>query len=230
MNNCALIGVGLGLTVLISAPVSAQQAPPIVPDRPNSDFQREFDRRLTITNNPEKAADTYSQARTIADCLMSRNGAQAVGLVGGEMTDDPDYGDIKKALRGDDRTCVKDAAAGSPALISAALAEKLIVADGEQYEDRAMKLDLDAARAFYQTDDGKPTLNSIARCVAVYSPGLVRKVFDTQVGTASEGDKLDEVFLQTPECGLIKRPDGVETVFQRSAMATGLYEWTHRSG
>ena len=85
----------------------------------------------------------------------------------------------------------------------------------------------DAAHRFFGELTGAVTFDSVAGCVAVYSPGLAYKVLQAPVASEAETAALQEVYKQTPECGLTAPPQAIPQLYQRGALATALYKWTN---
>ena len=73
------------------------------------------------------------------------------------------------------------------------------------------------------------TIDSIAGCLAVYSPGLAYKVLQSDSGSEEEAAALEGLYSQTPECGLSKTPSEIPALYQRGALATALYKWSEQS-
>ena len=83
-----------------------------------------------------------------------------------------------------------------------------------------------AASAFY-TDPAGPTIETVGRCLAAHSPGLAYHVLQADVASKAEEAALAALYAATPECGVPKPPADIAPSIQRSAVASGIYHWTH---
>lgn len=165
--------------------------------------------------------ERYRVAQEVAECLFSAMGDKVTTLVPTQANDG--------AIVIVGSSCYKQARAEvDQDSVVGALSEELIRRKGKTYEPRALTVDVNAAEAFSGLVPGAaPDFAMIGRCVAVYSPGLVRDVLEAEPGTRKEKKALDRVYASTPECGLSKAPGAVPTTYQRSALAVGLYDWMH---
>lgn len=189
----------------------------------NSKFNREFDNKRLI--DPAYSSEIHGQADVIAKCIAKRGGNKAASYLGGQLLGDPDYTHIGDALNGHLKRCV-DTESSAPAIaISGALAEELLTAQAPHFVDRATGVTEQTAHKFFGDLTGAVTIDSIAGCLAVYSPGLAYKVVQTEAGSAAEAAALDALYSHTPECGLSKTPDEIPVLYQRGALATALYKW-----
>ncbi len=189
----------------------------------NSKFYKEFDNKRLI--DPIYTSEIHDQADTIAKCIAKRGGDQAGSYLGGQLVGDPDYAHIGEALNGRLKRCV-DSEASAPAIaISGALAEELLAARAPHFEDRAAGVSDETARKFFGNLNGAVTIDSIAGCLAIYSPGLAYKTVQSEAGSREEAAALDALYAQTPECGLSKTPSEIPVLYQRGALATALYKW-----
>lgn len=172
--------------------------------------------------------ESGKMAMSVASCLVSKAGKAADAMVGGPMSADPNYDALVKALtnRKYDH-CVKREEAGLPMnQVNGALAESLVKAAHPALPDRASGINAGTVSSFF-SDPGGKTIDSVARCLAVYSPGLAAKVLGTEQGSAAETGALAELYAKSPECGMKAAPDGFSALEQRDALAVGLYHWLH---
>jgi len=174
-------------------------------------------------------AAAEQSARSVADCLARHAKAKAGELVGGPMTDDPKYDHLMRALTGKYNVCFTAEARGLPMyVLNGALAEQIVRGENRAFKDFDTPADNAAAAAFYASAGG-PTMDSVGRCLAIYSPGLVYRVIAAPAGTPQETSAMSTVYSETPLCNVRTPPKGIPTSEQRAAMAVGLYAWTHRS-
>ncbi|HYD23285.1 MAG TPA: hypothetical protein VEB68_00700 [Croceibacterium sp.] len=233
---------GLVVALAVATSATAQQTPggtppgpvggpdvvaPDVTARGNETFTREFENRRLRADNMG-AAGVRGGADAIATCILRRGGEKAADYLGGPLAGDPSYARISAALTGRWRTCTNNVAAATASNISDALAEQLLKNQAPTLADRAPAVDEDAAHAFYGDLAGPITFDNVAGCLAVYSPGLAYKVVQTEVGSDEEKAQLQAIYQQTPECGLQSMPAAIPQLYQRGALATALYKWTHR--
>jgi len=205
-----------------SAPSQGVMTPDLRRRTTQEGFRGEFDnRRANDTSSVRGGADA------IASCVVRRGGDQAGSYIGGALAGDPDYKRIGDVLNGRFRNCTTDAAAASASNISSALAEQLLAKQAPALQDRAPSVSEDAAHKFFGNLEGPVTLDNIAGCQAVYSPGLVYKLLQTSVGSSDEAAALQAIYRQTPECRMSAPPEGIDTLYQRSVLATALYKWTN---
>ncbi len=221
-------------SVVASAPAmaQAQSGRPNVPDsremrRPNLNgvFQRDFDSKILIGKKAQESQ--YEVADGVAKCLARRTDA-AGDLLGGAMTRDPEYANLVYALKRKYSRCATADAAGIPIpLINGALAEELVKSSNPTLEDRAKAVNVSVAEPFY-TDSAGRSLDTVGRCLAVYSPGLAMKVLQARIATPAEKAALSALFARTPECGYSVPPSNFSSQEQRGAVAAGLYHWMKR--
>lgn len=242
-----LMRTALGLSMLVSASAAlayqGQQTPPPPPTTPpapppdpqtldpNGRFERISGlqtRMYTqgVTDIAHNAAGTASAANAVSDCLVRRASDKAADLVGGPLSADPRFEKLSKALAGKYSVCAQRGAGLPLFMLNSSLAETLVRRDNPGLQDRAVGADAPAAKAFYEPAGGL-TIDSVARCVAVHSPGLAYKLISSPAGTAQEGQALAAAYAATPECGVSSPPPGITTTEQRSAFALALYSWTH---
>lgn len=232
------IAIGLMLTAGGAASLSAQTSAVnnparavMTPDQArrgtNSKFYQEFDNRKLV--DPIYSSAIHGQADTIAKCLAKRGGDKAGDLLGGQLAGDPDYAHIGTALNGKLKRCAESDSVAPAIAISGALAEELLSAKAPHFDDRAAGVTDETARKFFGDLNGAVTIDSIAGCLAVYSPGLAYKVVQSDSGSKEEAAALDALYSRTPECGLSKTPAGIPVLYQRGALATALYKWSSQS-
>ena len=167
-------------------------------------------------------------AKVVAQCLATSAKAKAGELVGGPMTDDPNMKRLSRGLIGRYRACAPKTDGIPLILISGSLAEELVRLKQPALQARTVPADAASAKAFYATSGGL-TIDSLGRCLAVYSPGLAYRLLFTGAGTAAESEALGTLYSQTPECGVRATPKDIPMSEQRSAVATGLYHWLQKS-
>jgi hypothetical protein len=232
------VAIGLMLTVGGAASLPAQQSAASNPARAvmtpdqarrgtNSKFYKEFDNKRLI--DPLYSSEIHGQADTIAKCIVKRGGEKVGTFLGGQLVGDPDYAHIGEALSGRLKRCADSESAAPAIAISGALAEELLAAKAPKFEDRAAGVTDDAARKFFGDLKGAVTIDSIAGCLAVYSPGLAYKVVQAESGSKQEAAALEALYNRTPECGLSKTPSEIPVLYQRGALATALYKWSSTS-
>jgi hypothetical protein len=234
----AMIFGGILATALVAAPtqIQAQAAgQAAVKGTPATELGRrqEFSRNLSseaIFSEPEQASATYSIGTGIARCMVGVSGAKAGELIGGPNTSDANYRTLSRAIQRRYTACVRDGSV-PPMVVNYGLAEALVLRNESlSFEDRAMNVNVDEAEAFMGTVSGQATMDSIARCLAVYSPGLAHKVVLSGAGSPDEMAALHSLYAQTPECGLSAPPDAIPSVYQRGALAVALYQWANKNG
>jgi hypothetical protein len=194
----------------------------------NGDFMNEYDTKVVLgaqlSGEKRKVV-----AEGVVDCLIRRNPEGAGSLVGGPMSSDEQYSALTKALSSRYSRCVDAKAAGIPMdVVNGALAEALIKKSRATFDPRAKSVNVTEAEKFFASPS--PTMASIGRCLAIYSPGMAKDVLDASAGTSVESTALNTLYAKTPECGVEQQPPGIPAAEQRAAIASGLYLWTHRSG
>lgn len=217
----------LGAFLLLQgAAASAQLDPAVFTDRRtnNTTTQKEFENRRLSTMSD--AAKLRSRANAIASCVARRAGDNAGKYVGGAIVGDPDYKHISDVLTHRFSECAGETSATVGA-ISGALVEQLLLKQAPTLPDRVTDVSDDAARSFFGDLKGLVTLENVAGCLTVYSPGLVYKLIGTEVGSPEEAAALQAVYQQTPECKMPAPPASVDALHQRGALATALYKWTN---
>lgn len=206
----------------------AQQVQTTDPRHPNRDFTREYGTKVQLNLNNDPVRVTPGIA-ALARCVAGKAKAKAGELLGGAMTDDVNYTRLTGALSKKYATCIKpDSVGASMAIINGALAEELLRMKQPALQDRVVPTDLAAAKAFYETGGGV-TMDSLGRCLSVYSPGIAYRLLGTAPGSPEEQAVMMSLYASTPECGVRATPMDIAAGIQRSAVATGLYHWTHRS-
>lgn len=171
----------------------------------------------------------YGDAGRMAYCSLLSVGDGASAYV--DTSPDPDYDALTHAYRYKHIQCADAAERSSPAeMVNAALAEMLVMKNVEQPPLRAEAVDAGAAQQFMASGKSSNGLDAIGRCAAVFSPGYAFDVLYTTPGSPEEREMFDLLYANTPECGLRERPAKVNTVYQRMAVAMGLYRWYGLSG
>ena len=144
---------------------------------------------------------------------------------------EPDYEALTKAFRYKHMQCSDSAERASPAeMVNAALAEMMVMGAVAQPPLRANVIDQAAAASFLSAGGSQTGLDAIGRCAAIFSPGFAFDVLYTKPGSDEEAAMLDLLYANSPECGLKERPKKISTVYQRMALAMGLYRWYGLSG
>lgn len=193
---------------------------------PNADFTRQYEARMRF-NFQDKPTATQFEARVVAECVVKRAKGKAGELLGG-TPEDLNFTRLQKALTGKYDSCNREGAAGLPMIaINTALAEQILQSENRGFAARVTPADINAAKAFYASAQGV-TMDSLGRCLAVYSPGMVQSVLVTTADSLNESKAFESLYAQTPECGVRKAPSGIPANEQRNAIANGLYYWTHR--
>lgn len=193
----------------------------------NADIDSEYEAKMRLQGGTKEQKDMISAALS-GKCLAKTAKAKAGELVGGPMTDDPSLKRLSRGLFGKYRNCAP-ATEGIPlVLISGALAEELVRMRQPALQSRAVPADAASAKAFYATSGGL-TIDSLGRCLAVYSPGLAYRVLSSGTGTPAETQAIGQLYAQTPECGVRAVPKDIPLSEQRTAVATGLYYWLQKS-
>ena len=193
-------------------------------------FANHVDRRPLFTGSADAAA-AYAAAASVGRCMVRISGDGAAELIGGPNTDDEGYRKLGRAMQRRYTAC-GDEAGGVPAMVlNYGLAEALVLReDSLDLADRAQDVNVDEAEAFAGVLDGQVTMDGIARCLAAYSPGLAHKVVQSEAASPGETAALEQLYAQSPECGLSAPPDSIPSVYQRGSLAVALYQWTHKDG
>ncbi|MES2120788.1 MAG: hypothetical protein V4513_09455 [Pseudomonadota bacterium] len=231
LKFAAMLAFGTSSGVLAQQPPPAPPPPPPQPStynqrHPNADFTREYESRMRF-NFQDKPTAAQLEARVVADCILKRAKGKAGELLGG-TAEDPNFEKLQKGMSGKYSACNREGAAGLPMVaLNTALVEQMLRSENRGFAARITPPDVNAAKAFYNSADGV-TMDSLGRCLAVYSPGMVQGVLGTPAGSPNETKALEALYAQTPECGVRKSPAGIPANEQRNAVANGLYYWTHR--
>lgn len=224
----------LAMIAFVAGPqaASAQSTPSFpqtLPGKPNtimkanSDFQKQYELKKLDLKDPIQAQ--YAGAVITAKCVVRRSKGTASQYVGGPGTADPQYSNLAELLAKKFSNCIEVGDKGTPMfVVNAALAEQLLLADETALADKPQSLDMDKANAFYLTNGKITSLDALARCVAVNSPGMVQKVLKAEAGSESEAAAIAAAFSRTPECG-VATPPKIANVEHREMLATGLYQW-----
>lgn len=192
-----------------------------------TNFKRELMSRVELGARGENSL--YRRAQPIAECLIKRND-KAHTLVGGMMTKDPEFADLQYDLQKKDKACIARDTAGIPMMVvNGALSEALLLSHDAKYQEKVMPKDIVGAQSFYLRKEG-PTIETIGRCMAVFSPGLIVKTLATKPGSKEETEAMTDLYGRTPECGVKTMPKDIPAEAQRAAIATGLYLWSSREG
>lgn len=169
------------------------------------------------------ARQQYSAAIRIAECL-ERSVGRADELPGGDLTDDPEFAALARATKRHGRRCVGGALDPSFfMLLNGALSEVLLRGNERDLPDRAELTDIVAARRFIYRPEG-PTIQTLGRCLALFSPGLSMAVLGKVAGSAEEDRAMGKLYSATPECGLSSAPAKIGKDLQRAALASGLFQ------
>lgn len=192
----------------------------------NRAIDREYNSKIRLNALPKEARD-MTAADIVAKCLAKSAKGKAAELVGGPMTDDASFKRLSRGLFGRYRTCAPTNDGLPLMLISGALAEELVRLKQPVLRDHTVPADPAAARAFYASSGGL-TMDSLGRCLAVYSPGLAYRVLSTTIGTPAEKAALSQLYAETPACGVRATPADIPMGEQRTAVGSGLYHWLQK--
>lgn len=211
---------------VLRAPVQSTYADPrFLGTLPN--IFREDEPGLTYAKEIE-AAKLYQSALASADCILELGAQRPARAFAEAGSKELAVGnDIYTRYRG----CKRGAGALLPLAVDGAVAERLLASTaGVTAEPRAMHVNVDEATRFHGDLSGRSVvMSNLARCAAVYSPGLAMEVLRTEVGSDQEAEALSELFARTPECGIADRPS-VPAALQRGAVAAAVFSWTHKNG
>ena len=218
--------VAVAGTVFLASGASAQQKGAAVASEslryPNQNINREYGTKVLLSGENKVVAT----ANTVGQCIARRAKDKGGELLGGPMTQDPEFKGLTRALSGRYRNCASETAVPL-VLINGALAEELLRMKRPALQARAAIADAAAAKAFYASS-GSVTVDSLGRCLAVYSPGLAYSVLSTGAGSPGEAQALGQLYAQTPECGVRSTPRDIPMGEQRTAVAAGLYHWLQK--
>lgn len=175
--------------------------------------------------DPALAAKSYRSALATAECAIAIGGER----IARDLSDSDEINTVGVAIYHRYRSCIRQSDVKLGLMMAGAVAETLLEEEGDiAVPERAQHVNVDQAEAFHGDlfAEVVPIAN-IARCAAVYSPGLAANVLRTDVGSAAEEEALTTLFARTPECGLAGRPSAIPGSIQRGAIAAALYSWTH---
>jgi hypothetical protein len=189
---------------------------------------RRYDGRYGGYIDPVVAAVSYRDALATADCMLEVGRDRLATELARPAVDES----LGRDLYGRYRGCVRSTGVDLGAIIAGAVAERLLASRiAISAFERAPHVNADQAEAFHgDLSETVVAMDSVARCAAVYSPGLAFDVLRTEVGSKAEENSLDALFARTPECGLAGRPAAVPAAIQRGAVAAALYRWTQLNG
>lgn len=229
MKTTARIALIVCAALAATSPAHAQfKGTPAQERAKTTSFRQSFESR-EIMGDPTKAVEIYGRTHVVAKCIAGIAGSKAGGLLGGELAGDASYRAFSRNLERRYQTCTNVDPNLPPILVSGALAETLVVGDGgASLEDRAKTVNVTEAEEFFGGLDGTLTMETIAGCLSVYSPGMVYKVLGSEAESPEEISALNVLFARTPECGISAPPADIARIYQRGALATALYQWTHR--
>lgn len=180
--------------------------------------------RAGEANNP---LDRYAHAWFMAKCAVDSVGEKAADYV--DLDWAGEYPLVVEAFEHRHKQCVNAAVRAAPVMmVNAALAEQVVVRYVPEPPLYAQGVDGAKAERFIHGADGQAPdsdLATIGRCLAVYVPGFGYDMLFTNPGTKEERDALDSLYAAAPECGLQARPRKVSPVYQRNAIAMGLFAW-----
>ncbi len=238
--------VACGLAGLVATPVSAQTTPPAAKTttapvvRPAS-VPSKYDVELASSRpkrgmspgaylkDPSQAARSYKTALFAAKCIANSGDTQSLQrYYGADDKSAPLTGLVGEVKRQYGR-CAGRMETPTAMFLPSALAETLVLMeDTGQFADRALSVNVDRANMFIGADrDDVAPLDKVARCMAVYSPGLAINVLQSEVRSSQEVAALDALYSNSLECGNANRPDAIPITLQRGALALALYQWTH---
>lgn len=226
-NLSAAAAAAALVSVSLAGSAAAQYIPP--PGHAvgnNQAIDREYNSKIR-SNASSKEVAQMSAANAAAKCLASSAKAKAGQLIGGPMTDDPSFKALSRGLFGRYRICAPTTEGIPLVLISGALAEELVRLKQPALQNHAVPADAASAKAFYAASGGI-TMDSLGRCLAVYSPGLAYRLLFTVAGSATESEALRQLYAETPACGVRATPKDIPMVEQRAAVAAALYHWLHK--
>lgn len=168
----------------------------------------------------------YGHAGFMAYCVITSIGNGAAAYV--DTSSEPDYQELLRAYRYKHMQCADAAERAAPAmLVNAAIAEMLVVRNVAPPPLRTNADDIDMVKAsvFLRGPEGDSNIATVGRCAAIFSPGYAYDVLYTEPGSKEEEEALNDLYTNTPECGLAEAPEGLDTIFQRTALAMGLFKW-----
>lgn len=164
----------------------------------------------------------YGYAGHMARCAIASMGNRATQYVSTQT--DSDQRPVLEAFNGRHRQCVNSAErAAPPYLVNAALAELLVIRNVDTPRLRADAVEGKDARRFIVGPEPESHMATVARCLAIFSPGLSYDILFTRPGSLDERAAFDRLYGQSPECGLRERPKGFSPIYQRSYIAVALF-------
>jgi len=194
----------------------------------NNNFRNQYESRVVMRmeDQPQKL---LASAKQVAECVVRKAKDKTGDLIGGPMTKDPEFTKLSDALTGRYELCYQDVGDGLPIIVlNGMVAQEAVRAAGTSLPRYSTPVDAAEAQKFYTSADGQMSIDSLARCLAVYSPGLVYRYLNTAIGSPEERSSLEAVYAETPACNVRTPPTNIPQLEQRSALATGLYAWTHK--
>lgn len=204
--------------------VSDQHQRAINIEKPTSSTQTEVE-TLDVRDRAAYARD-YRAGQAVASCLVKRKGGKAADLVGGDMSRDPQYWALRKQLA-DDSRCIAKGDGVPVAVVNAALAEQIALDMNDLSPLFDAARDEAQVERFTHLDRAlEMTLPMLGRCQAVHAPDLARTLLQRAPGSDAEEDALNALFSATARaCGVDSLPASVPVLYQRSMVATGLFDW-----
>lgn len=174
-------------------------------------------------------AERYRYAAHMANCVLASRGNKAAEYI--DIDDKPQFKKLERAYRGRHMQCANSAERASPMMfVNGVMAEMLVLANVDVPPLRAEDLPAEQVNSFLGGPRVLIDLPALGRCLAVYSPGYGYDLFYTLPGSDEEEEALDRMYRNSPECGVTERPEKVDTVQQRLAIALGLFRWYGISG
>lgn len=168
----------------------------------------------------------YGHAGFMAYCAITSVGNRAADYV--DTSSEPTYEALLHAYRYRHMQCADAAERASPAmLVNAAIAEMLVVRNvaPPPLRENAADIDMVKASVFLRGPEGDSNIATVGRCAAIFSPGYAYDVLYTEPGSKDELEALNDLYSHTPECGLSVAPEGLDPIFQRTALAMALFKW-----
>ncbi|MCM8557029.1 hypothetical protein [Sphingomicrobium sediminis] len=215
-------------------PCTGDNCPGYSDRRPNAEtFEREFYLRQmeAAMGTPANRIKMWQEAQRVAQCLHRRAGEETDQLVGGAMLEDEKFERLANGLARRHRSCVTDESATVPGeVLNAALMELLVLNGMDTMRFGLGSVPVAQAQAFIE-GDGEVDVDAIGRCVAILSPARSLGVLESEPGTDAELQALNSLYRSAQSCGLEESPEDIDPIFQRVAVAGGLYYWgTNRYG
>jgi hypothetical protein len=232
----ALGVVGQGAVAQVTTPNPASQTTPA--DRVFSPaFERHpnvaypssaFYQRRLIENfyrNTPSAARAYQAHLNVAQCVVDRSGSKAGRLLGGPGTDDRRYRRLSNAMFRQYNNCasLNSLEQLSPSVLNAALAERLVLDEGES----AALAPVATPRAAITEGAADGGFVALAQCVVSQAPGDARAVLQTSAGSPAERTALAVLYSNSSVCEAASLPSETPVLVQRARIAEQLYSLTH---